>query len=78
MIALVHYGEGATSLPGPKRHHTSDYSIVGAGIVGGMVRPSALAVLKLMMNFKRAGCSAGRSAILFQASTLAPILNLDA
>src|SRR6266571_1018713 len=30
--------------------------------VGGMVRPSAWAVLRLMTNSKRRGCSTGRSA----------------
>src|SRR6266702_8729581 len=45
-----------------KQHLHSSTSSARASIVGGMVRPRALAVLRLMTSSNFVGCSTGRSA----------------
>jgi hypothetical protein len=45
----------------PKRRHHSITSSAVASSVDGTVRPSALAVLRLMTNSNLVGCSIGRS-----------------
>ena len=61
----VHHPKNTFATKSAKRRHSPTYSITSsarASNVGGMVRPSALAVLRLIFISNFVGCSTGSSA----------------
>jgi hypothetical protein len=59
-----------------KKHPLFDHVIAIANRVGDTVRPSALAVLRLMTNSSLVGCSTGRSSLAVATERRPPDLIL--